>query len=65
MEINGVNSSLHLSALKTGFGGYLCKIFQLLDEWFKVIISKANLGHLGIESRRCSKVAELFFDGIV
>ena len=35
MEINGVNSLLHLSPLKSAFGGGLCKIFQLVNEGFE------------------------------
>ena len=35
MEINGVNSTLHLSPLKSAFGGGLCKILQLFDDGFE------------------------------
>ena len=65
MEINGVNSLLHLSPLKTRFGGYLCKIFQLLDDGYEVRIRYSYLGHLLVVARGSTEVPELFLDRII
>lgn len=65
MEINGVNSTLHLSPLKSAFGGGLCKILQLLDDGFEFGCCESVGSHLGIVAGGCAQVSEGFDDCVV